>query len=129
MIRSAFILLFTLTTCSKDETVSGQTDTTDVWVLSEMNKAPVNRRITIAFPKEGRISGQAPCNKYFGSQTVPMPWFEIKGLGSTKMACPELTLETQYFDLLQKMATAEVAGNTLILQSDDGNQMLVYKNN
>ncbi len=128
MIRSALIILFTLTTCSKDETVSGQTDTTDVWVLTELGNSPVTPRITLEFPEQGRITGQGPCNKYSGSQTVPMPWFEVKGLAATKMACPDLKLETRYFDLLQEMATAEVAGNTLILQSDDG-RMLVYKNN
>ncbi len=128
MIRSALILLFALSTCSKDETVSGQTNTADVWLLTEMDNAPVSRRITLKFPEEGRISGQAPCNKYSASQTVPMPWFEIKGFGATKMACPDLNLETQYFGLLQKMTYAEVAANVLILSNDNG-PMLVYKNN
>lgn len=128
MIRSSLILLSILTTCFKDETVSGQTEGADIWVLATMNEAPVAPRVTITFPEEGRIAGQAPCNSYFGDQTVPLPWFEVKGLGSTKMACPELGLEVQYFSLLQKMTTAEIIGDTLVLRTDTGDA-LVYKNN
>jgi len=128
MMRSSLILLSILTACFNDETVSGQTDGTDIWVLKTMNEVNVATLVTISFPEEGRIAGQAPCNRYFGNQTVPLPWFEVKGLGATKMACPELAMEGQYFDLLQKMTTAEITGNTLILKSDNG-QTLVYVQN
>ncbi len=128
MIRSSLILLSILTTCFKDETVSGQTDGTDIWVLKTMNEISVTPLVTISFPEEGRIAGQAPCNRYFANQTVPLPWFEVKELGSTKMACPELAMEGRYFELLQKMTTAEITGDTLILKSDNG-QTLVYAQN
>jgi heat shock protein HslJ len=128
MIRSSLILLSILTACFKDETVSGQTDGTDIWVLKTMNELSVAPLVTISFPEEGRIAGQAPCNRYFANQTVPLPWFEVEGLGSTKMACPELATEVQYFDLLQKITTAEITGDTLILKSDNG-QTLVYVQN
>ncbi len=127
MIRISLIVLSILTSCFKDETVSGQTGDEALWLLSTMNESPVTTRITIAFPEEGKIAGQAPCNRYFGNQTAPLPWFEVKGLGSTKMACPELELETQYFTLLQKMTTAEIAGNTLVLATDTGNTLVFNK--
>jgi len=128
MIRSSLILLSILTACFKDETVSSLTENTDVWVLKTMNEVSITPIITIRFPEEGRIAGQAPCNRYFGIQAVPLPWFEVKGLGSTKMACLELAMEGRYFDLLQKMTTAEITGDTLILKSDNG-QTLVYVQN
>jgi len=93
-----------------------------------MNEISVTPLVTISFPEEGRIAGQAPCNRYFANQTVPLPWFEVKELGSTKMACPELAMEGRYFELLQKMTTAEITGDTLILKSDNG-QTLVYAQN
>ncbi len=128
MIRSSLILLSILTACLKDETVSGQTLAADVWWLKSMNEAPISSDISISFPDEGRISGQAPCNRYFGNQTAPLPWFEVSGLGSTKMACSELDLEGQYFTVLQKMTTAEVSGDTLILKSDAGQALVFVKN-
>jgi heat shock protein HslJ len=124
MMRISLILLSILTACFKDETVSGQTGDASIWVLETMNGIKVSSNITITFPEEGQIAGQATCNRYFGKQTVPMPWFEIKELGSTKMVCPELNLEAQYFRLLQEMTTAEIAQNMLILRADAGNSMI-----
>lgn len=128
MIRISLIALSILTTCNKDETVSGQSDSETIWQLTAMNEAPVdvNVNVTITFPEEGKIAGQAPCNRYFGSQTAPLPWFEVKGMGSTKMACQHMELEGQYFALLQKMTTAEITGDTLVLRNDTGDT-LVYK--
>lgn len=108
--------------------MSGQTDADYIWVLSTMNEAPISTRITITFPEEGRIVGQAPCNRYFGAQTVPMPWFEITGLGATKMACAELDLETQYFNLLTKMTTAELINDVFILRGDADETLIFNKN-
>ena len=126
MLRSSLILLTILTACLKDETISGQTDSTDLWMLSALNDMPISKRITIEFPEEGRVKGQAPCNRYFGEQTAPLPWFDLKQVGATKMACPDLKLETDYFALLQKMTLIEVANDTLILRNDS-NETLVFK--
>lgn len=125
--RVSLILLSILTTCFKDETVSGQTEGADVWILDRMNETPIATLVTIEFPKEGEIIGHAPCNSYFGEQTAPLPWFEIKEIGATKMACPTLDLEVQYFKLLQEMTTAEISQDMLILRSDDG-KSLVFLN-
>jgi heat shock protein HslJ len=107
--------------------VSGQTEGADVWILDRLNETPIATLVTIEFPKEGEIIGQAPCNRYFGKQTAPLPWFEIKEIGATKMACPKLDLEVRYFNLLQEMTTAEIAQDMLILRSDDG-KSLVFLN-
>jgi heat shock protein HslJ len=126
MIRCSIILFSILTACFRDETVSGQTNANDIWVLGSMNGISIDTRITIEFPEEGRIAGQAPCNRYFATQTAPLPWFEVGPVGSTKMACPKLDLEVQYFTLLQKMTTAEITGDTLLLKADAGDS-LVFK--
>lgn len=127
MIRSSLILLSILTACLKDETVSGQTTASDIWVLNTINDIPSGGRITIEFPEEGRIAGQAPCNRYFATQTAPLPWFEVSQIGSTKMACPDLDLETRYFTLLEEMTTAEIKGDTLILKADAGATLVFEK--
>lgn len=127
MIRSSLILLSILTACLKDETVSGQTQTADIWVLQTMSETPVKPRVTIEFQEAGRISGQAPCNRYFASQTAPLPWFKIKNIGATKMACPNLDLEARYFGYLEKMTLVEIKGDTLILQSERGDALVFKK--
>ncbi len=128
MLRTSLILTAILSFCSPDETVSGQTETTDVWVLQSVNDEPVTERITLEFPEEGRISGRAPCNSYFASQSAPLPWFEIGDIGATKVACPALEQEQEYFENLRIMSSAEITGDTLILRSVTGFEVvMVYK--
>ncbi len=113
-----------LASCQADETISGYADPDSDWVLQELDGKPYLARATIRFPEQGRTEGQAPCNSYFARQTAPYPWIEITGLGSTKMACPDLDAETAFFSALQKVSLAEVAGDTLILSDETGFMML-----
>ncbi len=115
-----------LAACQTDETISGQTSATDTWQLTQMNGTTVATTITLTFPEKGRIAGQAPCNSYFASQTAPLPWFEVKAIAATKRACPELKLESTYFQTLEKMTLIERSGDTLLL-SNDGTETLEFK--
>ncbi|MEM7242644.1 MAG: META domain-containing protein [Pseudomonadota bacterium] len=100
-----------------DETISGYSGE-DEFVLAEMMGSPVDVHVTIAFPEEGKIVGQAPCNRYFTSQDAPLPWFQVGPIGATKMACENLDIEQQYFDLLSKATLAEIQGDQLLLSND-----------
>jgi len=123
--RVLLILLTSLlAACGPDETISGYAGTDTVWTLQELDGNPFPHRATLSFPEEGRVSGQAPCNRYFGAQTAPYPWFKAEGLGSTKMACPALAQEQAFFDALSAMTLAEVSGPVLILSNDAGREMV-----
>lgn len=109
-----------------DETISQYAGTQPVYYLVELNGASVSVTTTITFPEKGRVIGQGPCNSYSATQTVPYPWFALDGIISTRMACPDLVLEAAYFEALEGMTLAEVAGDTLILSDSEGRE-LVYK--
>lgn len=117
------IALAALAAC-KDETLTGYGAAGQTWVLHSIDGAPFTQRATIAFPEEGRITGDAPCNSYFARQTLPYPWFKAEGIGATKRACPALAAEQAYFDALARMTLAEVAGATLILSTEAGDEMV-----
>ena len=106
----------------KDETIAGYAGQ-DMFQLVEMNGKPVSKIIMISFEENGRVTGQAPCNRYFATQDAPLPWFKIGPIGATKMACPDLGLEAQYFELLGKVSLAEIAEDVLLLSDD--NQVLL----
>ena len=72
----------------------------------------------------GKISGQAPCNRYFATQSTPYPWFEAGPIGATRMACASLSADTVFFTALSDMTLAEVVGDTLILSNDKGREMV-----
>lgn len=126
MIRPLLLLAIGITACQADETISGYTDPNTVWELYDMNGIAPKSKITIAFPEQGKVAGRGPCNRYFGSQTRPLPWFTVQQIGSTKMACENLGEEREYFKVLKQATLAEVSETVLIL-SDDTGPVLTYK--
>ena len=126
MTRQALILtvLLAATSCSGDETLRAYGAADKVWVLTALDGQPFASRATITFPEAGKIAGQAPCNHFSGAMTAPYPWFETGPLAATKMACPELDAEIAFFTALTEMTQAEVLGNTMILSTEDGREML-----
>lgn len=110
--------------CSPDESISKFADGEAAYHLVSLDGVPFAGRATISFPEPGRVTGQAPCNSYFALQTVPYPWFGLEGIGATRMACPDLDLEAQFFAALEDMTLSEVTGDTLILSNPAGREMV-----
>lgn len=113
-----------LNSCAADESISGYADTGAEYELVEIDGVAFAGRATISFPEAGEVVGQAPCNRYFGAQSEPYPWFNVDGIGATRMACPDLELEIAFLAALQAMTLSEVSGNTLILSNTQGRQMV-----
>lgn len=124
MFRAAFLILALIPACQGDETLSAYGATEKTWVLESLDGTPWGPHTTIAFPAEGRISGDAPCNGYAGAQNAPYPWFEATAIRATKRACPELRAETTFFQALRDMTQSEVAGDVLLLRNDAGREMV-----
>ncbi|MEL6690534.1 MAG: META domain-containing protein [Pseudomonadota bacterium] len=123
MIRAIALLAF-IGGCAADETISGYLDTGTTWQLTEMNGAPFGATATIQFPEEGSVTGKAPCNRYTASQAAPYPWIDIGPIAATKLACPELAAEGTFFAALDAMTLAEVSGPVLILNGENGEEMI-----
>jgi len=120
----ALLIPLALSACKYDESISGYTDANATWTLIDLDGKPFNARATIAFPSKGKVTGQAPCNTFVSTQTVPLPWFKLGPIMSTKMACPDLVAEQQFFEGLGAMTLAETSGNTMILSTDGGREMV-----
>ncbi|MCK0140928.1 META domain-containing protein [Aliiroseovarius sp. F20344] len=122
------LLLFIAATATlmgcKDETISGYADADAEWRLVELDGDTFPARATITFPEKGRIAGKAPCNSFSTAQKAPYPWFETGPIASTKMACSDLEAESAFFEALSQMQISEVSGNTLILSSEAGSEMV-----
>lgn len=121
---TALLIFLTMAACKQDETISGYTDADAKWTLVELDGKPFNARATIAFPSKGKVSGHGPCNSYGSSQTLPLPWFKLGPIMSTKMACPNLKTEQIFFEALGTVSLAETLGNTLILSNENGLEMV-----
>ena len=82
---------------------------------------------TIVF-KDGKVSGKAGCNRYFGTFTLDGKTVDFGPLGSTLMACeqPIMDDERAFLDALDGATKAKVKGKTLTISGPAGT--LVFEN-
>lgn len=68
-----------------------------------------------------KISGEAGCNKYFGSLMMDTTAgnFKASNIGSTRMMCDNLSSETNFLNMLEQANKYVVTGNTLQLYKDN----------
>lgn len=93
------------------------------WTLKRVNEAPFEALATLKFVPEGVVTGQAPCNAFSATQTAPYPWFAIKDVQVTRMACENAADEVMFFETLNSMTVSEVLGDVMILSNDAGQDM------
>ena len=62
-----------------------------------------------------KLSGQAPCNRWFATNAAALPAVSIQAIGATKMACPDIGKEAAYFIALQAVDTMEKTAGFLRL--------------
>ncbi|MBW8523592.1 META domain-containing protein [Chryseobacterium chendengshani] len=68
-----------------------------------------------------KVNGNAGCNSYFGtlSSDAATGTFTASQLGSTKMACENMSVEQNFMSMMQKANKYVVSGNTLELYQDN----------
>ena len=85
--------------------------------------------LTAVFSGDGRVSGSAGCNNYFGLYTVTGSTLSISSVGSTKMNCPGrgiMLQEGTYLASLGRTASSTISGNRLYLKDADGVTLLSF---
>ena len=85
--------------------------------------------ITAVFGEDGRVSGSAGCNNYFGSYTVAGSSLSIGSVASTRMYCPGQDImlqESTFLASLSRAAGFTISGNRLSLADADGATLLTF---
>ena len=97
------------------------------WGLLELNDKVIDRnagdiagRFTLTLGDDGRIGGKGDCNTYFSAYTLNGEKIDITGIASTRMLCPNQSLEDQYFRTLESAVKANIDGRFLILMNSEG---------
>ena len=83
-------------------------------------------RVTLEI-ENTRVSGQGPCNRYFGSvvqSNTGSNSIQLGPLASTKMACPHLSAEHNYFQNLQRVSMVTVVPDGLVLTTIDNTKLI-----
>ena len=120
---SAFIFLAVISEgCSsgKSTTNSASLEGTE-WVLETMNSTGVisldDNNVTLKLDETGKISGKGSCNSFFGSYKTDGSALSFGEIGSTKMMCDDMQIETDYFAALKKTDKYEIKSGKLNLYS------------
>ena len=92
------------------------------WHLVGLEGQEVSWDASLRFDGE-KVSGKAPCNRYFGTNAATLPEVSLGRVGATKMACPDLAAESAYFEALQAMQRAELDQGHLYLIGPEGRIM------
>ena len=83
--------------------------------------------MSIAF-KDGSTDGKAFCNRFFGEYRKDGATLFIGAVGATRMACPELDAEQQFFGRFTETSSYEIdAAGRLTLIDRDGGRGLVFE--
>ena len=85
--------------------------------------------ITAVFDNDGKVTGSAGCNRYFGSYTATGTALSVDSVGSTKMSCTSPGVgqqESTYLALLGRTASFSVTGNRLVLADANGTKLLSF---
>lgn len=95
------------------------------FTLISVQGQPAPYAVHISFA-EGRVTGQGPCNRFFGALTYDATQFRIENLGSTRMACPDLAAEAAFFALLDKVRQADRREGEITLLDADGTALFHF---
>lgn len=122
-----FSLWALLSGCQVDPTAALDSVTGPVWVVQTLDGAAFPAAATLRFSPDGRVSGKAPCNRYFGAVKFTGSDLSIGPLASTKMACDALEDETRYLLALAAMTELKLSRNQLILRDASGRELTFKK--
>jgi heat shock protein HslJ len=143
MALSILLLPVFLTGCSKTQqvlvrepaapvqTLEGRWDLNRFGPVGSETSIPPESKLFIDFAADGKISGFAGCNRYFGG------WGYLEGAkdvvriwrtGSTRMACPEpvMALEYRYLEEITRVSAFEMEGDVLRLYYNEGRGVMQF---
>jgi heat shock protein HslJ len=95
------------------------------WIVETIGGAPVvdKSEATILFMEEGRVAGNASCNRFVGGYHLTGEGLSFSQMGTTMMACDEALSrqEAHFLELLQAVFRFEISPERrLVLHTPDG---------
>ena len=122
--RIAFALTALISTLPLLAPAQTAPDWAGTWVLVADAGEAQGAKVTLDTTEAGRLSGQGPCNRWFAAQTGDWPNLVLGPIASTRMACPALGAEGEFFDTLAAVTHAELtAGGILRLTTAAGRHL------
>ena len=131
-IFAAAALLLAMTACGGSQKEALPLEGT-TWKLAKMEAIPAKAVdaeadfFTLQFSAaDTLVSGRTNCNRFFGKYELKGKELELKNLGMTRMACPDMQYEDAFVKMLDEVDRFEIKGAELTL-FDDHKALAVFK--
>lgn len=101
------------------------------WIAEEVAGQPVSAEVeaSLLVAADGKVSGHAGCNGFFGSVIIAGEAMSFGNLGSTRMACPEpaMSQEGRLLDALDSTRGYSLQDGTLVLLDGAGAALVRFR--
>lgn len=83
----------------------------------DMEESATRQARSVRFQADGKLTGFAGCNNFFGSFVATDKTMQIGALGATRKACPQsiMQLETSFLQALESANAYHIDANVLTL--------------
>ncbi len=125
-----------LAACSNTNKTGGTNNEADLyktWRLVEVNGETIDTTglrtpLEFTFEKaDSQFSGSAGCNRIFGKFSITAPDnISFPGLAATRMACPDMSVESKFLDASNKVNKWAIRQGMLVLSQNE-NALLRFK--
>lgn len=101
------------------------------WELKMLNGKEIkltdnNSDVYIQFNEaEKKVNGRGGCNRFFGNYDMDGDKLKFSPMGATRMACPDLQTESEFFKALETVDTYSIKDGLLSLKSK-GNVVAIF---
>ena len=102
------------------------------WVLSAVMGSPFKAEMTLSaipyihFSEDLKFTGNTSCNNFSGVYNTDKKDISLDPGAMTRKACP-VSVESQFLDLLKKVKRYYFKKGNLVLQSDDVDELMIFK--
>ncbi len=128
-VLAAAVAACSLVTEESDEAAERLYDIT--WVAEEVSGQPVALGVesNLLVAADGKVSGNAGCNGYFGSVIIDGQAMSFGNLGSTKIACPEpaMSQENRLLGALDSTRGYRLQNGNLLLLDGAGATLVRFR--
>jgi heat shock protein HslJ len=118
-------LVIGISGCASSMSTPVESDLAGAWMVEYIGERPVidNSPATIEFAGNGRVGGNASCNRFVGEYVLSGSSLSFGKLGATKMMCPPALMEQEarFLAALEWVAKAQMRDGLLnLLDAKDG---------
>ena len=110
-----FVLLTSCTNKDKAKTLDGNWEVTSLKEISNFDVSP-NFIMNL---KTLKVAGFSGCNRFFGSFKVENKNLTFHGMGGTKMACPDFTVENLFITTIPEVKSFSLCLHNFIISTEN----------